>query len=110
MSEYSNTGYARYINLTISKGGDSSTLSILNGFQAPNSQKFYQTINQIDWGKLSTDSYWQRVNDFVSYVAERFPGLASDVSLGEIAQANHVQDLYHCQLPQETQEDNSAEN
>ena len=109
MSEYSNTGYARYINLTISKGSDSSTLSILNGFKDPDSDKIYQPIQQIDWGKLSTDSYWRRVNAFVAYVAAQFPGLASDVSLGEIAQANHVQDLIHCQLPQEAQDNNPAD-
>lgn len=73
---YSNTGYARMKNLTITRGSDSSTYSFLAQFSYNGTT--YQSITDEQLQKMTRPTYLNRLQSFVYYIYSINDGLQTD--------------------------------
>lgn len=76
MSAYTNTGYARNIELTITKGNYSHVYSILDSFTIGGTT--YPSITANTFARLSDNDYNTRLQAFINYVYSLESGLSTD--------------------------------
>jgi hypothetical protein len=74
--EYTNTGYARYKTLTVSKGTYTQAYDLCAGFTFGGIT--YLSLSDDGFARLSDSDYEQRRDAFINYVCSLEEGLATD--------------------------------
>lgn len=76
VTEYTNTGYARYKTLTVTKGTYTQDYDMCAGFTIHGTT--HLSLSDDGFAQLSDADYEQRLADFIDYVYSLEEGLATD--------------------------------
>lgn len=92
--EYTNTGYARYKTLTVSKGTYTQAYDLCAGFTFGGIT--YLSLSDDGFARLSDSDYEQRRDAFINYVCSLEEGLATDCP--DMAEGSVEYDTVLCPL------------
>jgi len=104
---YQNTGYARNITLTITKGLYEQSYDITSSFTDPSNSAEYEALTTQNFQRLSDEDYQIRLHAFIRYVYSLENGLQADCP--DLTQGSVEYNPTMCPVPVQVDNNEPAE-